>query len=406
MKMDSINARLALSLMLMCAGQAGRAQEVHFGGFGTLGISCFSSDTADYVLNDQPKGPGRSQTCDTGLDSRVGVQVDLGLSDKLDFAVQAVADRNADRTFTPDIAVAQLRWQASEQTTIRLGRMPTPSFLHSEDRLVSYSQPWVRPPLEVYGLMPIYSNDGLEIIYEDRLGDWHVEWHGGLTRVSFDSPKSNANYVYPIDARQAYLSLSLQSGNTVAKLGYNRGKVSIHQPDLETLLGTLRFLGANGLADDLAVHDSLSQQISLGVRHEQDDWLFMGEIAYRSMDGFFRDQIGAYATVGRRLGNWMPYATLAHRWTRGPNSDSRAATLPAPLPAAVTALLASSRFDTTSLSLGLSRDLGKQATFKFQADYIRPDRNSWGLYTNAAPAYDYANPGGDWLLTVALDFIF
>lgn len=88
--------------------------------------------------------------------------------------------------------------------------------------------------------------------------------------------------------------------------------------------------------------------------------------------------------------------------TRGSDSDSRAGFLQPQ----VEELLAATRFDTTSAALGLSREITEQATLKFQTDWIRPDKDSWGLYFNHAPDYDFADPGSDWLLTLSLDFVF
>ena len=140
----------------------------------------------------------------------------------------------------------------------------------------------------------------------------------------------------------------------------------------------------------------------MGVQLEQNDWLLMSELGYRTLDGFIRDQYGAYITLGRRFGSWMPYTTLAKRWSRGANTDSRAGALQPE----VEALLAISRYDTTSVSLGLSREITEQAILKFQADWVKPDRDSRGLYTNHAADYNFTNPDSDWLYTLSLDFVF
>jgi hypothetical protein len=385
------------------------AQDVHFGGFGSASFSCFSSNTADYVSNNIPTGPGRSGRCDTGSDSLLGMQLDWKLGDTLDFGLQVVADREPDRRFFPDVDVAQLRWKLTDATTLRIGRMPSSAFLHAEDRQVRYAQPWVRPPLEVYGQSPVFSQDGVEFIHLNRLGRWNAEWQGGLFRLAFDAPISNSRETAPVKTSGAFLNLTLREGNTLVKAGYSYSKLSYSTPYVDGLFTTLtQFGGASGaqLANDLAIQDAPAHLFAFGVRHEQDDWLAMGEFSHRTMRGFFRDQYGAYATLGRRFGPWMPYGTLARRWTRGPESDARAVALGDPLKSAVEALLAGTRYDTTSASLGLSRSLGEQATLKFQADWIRPDKNSWGLYTNHGPTYDYANPGTDRLLTLSLDFVF
>jgi hypothetical protein len=398
--------RLCLSALLLIAVGPATAMEVQVAGFGTASLSCFSNRDADYVLNDQPKGPGRSGKCDEGLDSVLGLQIDAQLTEGLEFGLQVASDRSEDRSFRPDVSLAQLRWRPAPETTVRLGRILTPAFLHAEDRQVRYAQPWVRPPVEVYGLLPLYSQDGLEVIHTGRLGAWGAEWQGGLTQLGFDSPMSNSRETYPVEARQANLSLTLRDENTLLKAGYSRNRVTVKQPSLDMLLDTLRLMGAPDLAADLAIDDSDAQQIAFGMRHERNRWLMMGEIAYRTLDGFFRDQYGAYVTVARYGGHWTPYATLAKRWTRGPETDKRAQALGPAMQAAVESVLASSRFDNTSFSLGLSRDISEQALLKLQADWTRPDRNSWGMYTNHAPEYDYAHPGSERLLTLSLDFVF
>ncbi len=211
---------LVLGIFLLNTASQAAALDVYFDGFGTASLSCFSSDVADYVSNEQPVGPGRSRQCDAGIDSLLGVQLDLGLSESLEFGLQLIADRNADRSYTPDVSVAQLRWRPNEVTTVRLGRMPTPAFLHSEDRQVRYALPWVRPPVEVYSLIPPLSQDGLEIIYEDRLGRWYAEWQGGISVLDFDSPSPNSDDTFSVDTRQVYLGLTLQDSNTILKLRY------------------------------------------------------------------------------------------------------------------------------------------------------------------------------------------
>jgi len=386
------------------------AVELHFNGFGTASLSCFGSDTADFVINDQPEGPGRTRDCDAGIDSLLGLQFDLGVSDGLEFGLQLIADRNEDRSYTPNVSVAQLRWRPTATTTLRLGRMPNPAFLHSEDRQVRYALPWVRPPVEVYSLIPAFSHDGLEIIHEGRLGHWYTEWQGGVSVLHYDSPVWNSDETFPVDTSQAYLGLTLQDSNYLFKVRYGYARISLERPEMEQLFAILKRLGPTGaeLAEDLAVDDKPTHILSLGFQRDRGDWLTLAELAYRMVqgEGSVRDQYGAYLTQGRRFGPWMLYATLARRISSGEDTDSRAQALAPMLQYAVETLLARTRFDTTSASLGLSRQLNDLSTLKFQADWIRPDDESWGLYFNQAPDYDYTHPGSDWLFTLSLDFIF
>lgn len=381
------------------------AVELNAGGYGTAGLSCFSSRDADYVANLQPEGPGRSSGCDAGLDSVLGLQVDLLINEQIEVGAQATLNRNADRSFTPELNIGQLRWKPLEELTLRFGRNPNPSFLHSENRKVGYAMPWVRPPLEVYGLAPLFSGDGVDALYETRLGPWSAEWHAGIGTFRIPVPMNNSDDLFHVDSTQGFLNLSLHGSNSLLKAGYTHGHVSFEDDGMEPLFDALALYGGvegRHLAKELAVDGSRFHLLTIGGRYEREDWLVMGEFGYRTVEGFVRDQYGAYITVGHQFGPWLPYFTLAKRWTDGPSTDERAGIMSP----AVEALLASSRYDTQSLALGLSREIGEHAKLKFQADWIQPDRNSWGLYLNDGSGYDFDRPGSDWLFTVNVDFVF
>lgn len=395
-----------LSLGVLCGSVL--AVEAHLGGFGTLSGSCFSNRSADYVANNQPEGPGRTRDCDAGLDSLIGVQLDLELDQDLAVGLQVLADRNPRGDFDPEVSSAQLRWRAADDTTIRAGRLPSASFLHAENRQVRYAMPWVRPPLEVYGLLPVFVQDGVDVLHVQRLGSWTGEWHAGLVKSDFEYPVSNTDAIGSTESRSAFLHLTLQRGGTRVKAGYAYGRVELDQPGLQPFLDALSATGPDGaaLADDLAPDESTTWLAVFGLSHEQSDWVFSSEVGYRMLDGAYRDQIGAYATLGRRLGPWLPYVTLARRWTRGEDGDDRAVALGPQWQAAVEQYLAASRWDTTSVAFGVAREVSDDATLKFQADWVRPDHDSWGLLTNHGPDYDFADPGSDWLFTLSLDFVF
>lgn len=393
-----------MALLLSIAGQAS-SFEPHLRGFGTASLSCFSSDDADYITNNQPKGPGISGRCDTGLDSLLGLQFDAEIAQQFEFGLQIIADRNADASYDPDVSVAQLRWHASDALTFRIGRMPTPTFLHSEDRQVRFAMPWVRPPLEVYGLIPTLYNDGAEFVLDTQWNNWHLEWQGGISRFDFEIPELiTKGALTDVETKNMYLNVLIRNPNTLIKLGYFKFKVTAPSTATDALFDALRMFGGPSgaeLASDLEIKNSDSHLISIGIRHETNNWLAMSEFAYRTIDSYLRDQYGAYATIGYHFDSWMPYVTLARRWSKGPSTDDRAGAFTQ----SVEDLLAF-KFDSTSISFGLSRELSERMTLKMQADWIQPDDNSRGLFINNSADYDLDNPDSDWLLTLSLDFVF
>ncbi len=391
--------------LLSCWHIPAAAFDYFISGFGTASVSCATNDNADYVINDQPEGPGRSRTCDAGTDSLFGLQLDLAFTEDLEFGVQVIADRDEDRAHLPDVNVAQLRWRAMDDLTIRLGRMPTPSFLFSESRQVRFSMPWVRPPLEVYGLLPTFSHDGVEFIFQDNYAGWLAEWHSGVTYLEFDTPLTNSKDTELIESYGGFLNLTLENDNTLIKLSYSYSETSFTTAQMESLFAVLAsplFAEGKQLVDDLRLDQSPTHLAAFGFRHYHEDWLVMGEFSFRTIDSFFRDQFGAYLTVAHQFGSWMPYLTLARRWTSGPDSDARAGFLQAE----VGRLLTSSRYDASRAAIGLAQDFNEYIRIKVQTEWIQPDHNSWGLYTNHGSDYDYRYPKSNWLFTLSVDFVF
>jgi hypothetical protein len=383
---------------------------VSISGFGTLGVSCFTSHDADYTYNLLEKGPGNSSRCDPGLDSNLGAQIDYRFSELFEVTAQATAYRKDKDNYEPELTLGYLRWHATDKLTFRFGRMQNPLFLYSEFRMVHYAQPWVRPPREVYSIAPVFLYDGVESLYRDSVGRWEFEFQGGVGATTVDSGVDNA-----LDVQTAFLNLSVESDAWLFKAGYLAGLISQRSPGIEALFDGLRAAdslvpGAAARADELEMDNKRFEIVSAGARYETPTWLVIGEYGRLWIDAYYRVQEGLYFTVGRRFGPWMPYVTAARRWTHGTGADhtlprGRSPELDA-LAAGVDGLFFMTRLDDTSVAVGLSRELTSFATLKLEGSWMHVDGNSHGPLTNHAADYDFSNQGDDVLLSVNLDFAF
>lgn len=393
-----------LALLLPCAG-AEANDELRFAGFGTLGLSCFSNDDVDYAATGlQPKGPGRSAPCGVDLDSILGLQVDGGLSDRLDYSVQVISKLNAKNNYAPSLSLAVLRWKTSNDTLVRFGRTSNPNFIYSEARNIHFAMPWTRPPTELYGLSPVLVYDGVDVLYRQMLGGWEAEFHAGLSVSNEDVPVSNSNEVTDLESWQGHLNLVLERGEWLFKLGYSGGTYSLKSDAIQRILDrTVAPINAS-LADDIAIDDSTYHLLALGATYQDDRWLLQAEVGGLSVDSLLvRDAVGAYVTVGRQLsGGWMPYLTLARHWTWRKSEHRAEGT---PIEGLVDSILAN-RTDAETLSLGISKALTERTLLKFQIDWVHPDDGSVANYLNLSPAYDRNDPGSDLLFSLNLDFLF
>ncbi|HEX7155652.1 MAG TPA: hypothetical protein VF229_00460, partial [Burkholderiaceae bacterium] len=338
------------------------------------------------------------------------IQGDSAVNARLDASLQVVAKRTASDDFKPEVTNANLRWQAADALSVRVGRVNNPIFLYSDYRLVHYALPGVRPPAEVYGLSPTYVMDGIDARWRQVVRDWRVELYGGLHESDVDAPRSNSTIVDTATLRSnATLVLSGEKGPWLLKGGVASGLVTYATDVTDALFDALRAIdagspGAAALADQLDLRGARYELYTLALRYDDGDWTVAGEMARRNFArSYYRDSSGAYLTAGYRIDRWLPYLTLARRKTFGPTADSRAG----PLSAEVSALLAATRYDQRSVELGLARELGPGVTLKAQVEWLRPDANSWGAsLTNQSPDYGYASPPTFRLISVNVDMVF
>lgn len=395
---------LLLTLLLAAAMPGFAAEDGQFAvrGFGTAGVSCYSSNTRDFDRDERPYGPGKTQRCDAGLDSVLGVQVDAQLHDQVEGTLQAVSYHRADDTYAPELTQANARWALGEDFTVRAGRMQNPLFFVSEYRNVLFAQPWARPPVEVYNVATAYSVDGVQANKRINLDAWSLNLEGGMVGSRFDVTRTDGSMeTDPVKVRFAFMDFRLEQENWRLMGSLLGGRVSYSQPDFDAVLDALHSNGFGDLANDLAMDDKSIVMLGLGAAYESNDWLFQGEAIYRHIDSVYQDKFGAYLMAGRRLGEWMPYAILALQRSQYNGPENTVPQDPANpanpvnfLHAAVNGMIASTAGGNQSVALGVSRKLGKQADVKFQADWIRPESVS------------HVGRDVEHLLTLNVDFIF
>lgn len=358
-------------------------------GFGTLGVSCYTADRYDFQREERPDGPGLSRRCDGALDSSLGLQIDGNLSDRLQATLQAIGYHRADDSYAPELTQANLRWTLADNVYLRAGRLQAPLFLDSESRNVHFTQPWARPPVELYNKATAYTIDGLELSRRGLSRGWHVEAAAGVAHSSFDVARRNGtDATDAVDVNLAYAKLRLEQGAWLLSSSLLGGNVTYLTPETNAALSML----APALAQDLAVDEKRLIMVSVGARYETNRWLAQSEYLFRYTDTMLRDQHAAYLMAGRRFGDWMPYALLSRVWSYSQGKENRAGD--SYQYAIAKSLVNNSYRDRASLALGCSRRLTGQALLKLQMDLIKPDSGSI--------PYDAIEQ----LITLNLDFVF
>ncbi|MEX2500448.1 MAG: hypothetical protein WD397_16395 [Wenzhouxiangellaceae bacterium] len=405
----------AFSLMLLHA-TAGWAQESHtprliFNGFGTLGLVHSSEDQADFVSDIfDPNGAGHSNDLSPEVDSRLGLQLTAEITPDLSAFGQIIFEQRYDGTYKPKLEWANIRYDITRRLSARAGRMVLPAFLTSEYRNVGYALPWIRPPLEVYRLLPVSSADALSLAYRFRAGDFNNTLQALYGRRDLDFPAPDSGEVQSRDL--VTLAYTLERGATTFFGSYSASRLTVEA--FEPLFDGFRQFGPPGeaIAERFGVDDKRSAIISAGARYDPGEWFVMGELARSTNQSVLADSHGMYVSGGYRFGSFTPYLTLARV-----DVDSDTSTpglplegLPPPLAglaqglnAGLNDLLGLSPAQK-SVSLGTRWDFAPNFALKLQLDHMDIDKGSPGFLIDRQPGFQ---PGGTVsLFSASLDVVF
>lgn len=406
---------LALAWLVLHAGAA-HAQEApspfSFRGFGTLGLTRSSEDQADFTPTVfKHHGAGHSHEWSADVDSLLAGQITARITPQLSGVLQAIVEQQYDNSYRPAIEWANLKYEVTRDFSLRAGRIVLPVFMVSDSRKVGYANPWVRPPIEVYSLVPLGSNDGIDLSHRMQAGDVTstLQANYGANDVRFPASVGGT-----ARARASWgVSYTLESGAATARIKYHQARVSVdsYQP----LFDGFRQFGAEGIAiaERYEPVDKRLSFIGLGAMYDPSHWFVMAEWGATNARSVLGKRNAWYASSGYRLGRVTPYLTYAQARTTSETSDAglTVSAYPPFLTGAATTLnaglntaLVSSAPKHTTVSIGGRWDVAQSAALKLQIDRVRLGEGSTGMLRNTQPGFQ---PGGAFsVLTITLDFVF
>ena len=391
------------------AGDESFRPKLTFNGYATLGLVHSSEERADvlgsFLLE---RGAGFTANWSAEVDSRIGAQLTAAFGAQLSAVVQLVAEQQADGTYTPHLEWANLKYQASPEFSLRLGRVVLPSFMVSDYRKVGYANAWVRPPVEVYALIPVSASDGLDASYRISVGEFADTLQANVGRSDTDLPGGAT-----ARARNLWGVTDLfERGPASFRLAYQQADLSIDS--YNTLFDAFRRFGPPGeaIADRFDSDGGVFQFLGVGALYDPGRWFATAEWGTINTHSAIGDRTAWFASGGVRLGRMTVFLTHSQVRPDTETSDPglslvglppELAGVAAGLNAALNGLLAGNP-DQSTRSLGARWDLRDDLDLKIQFDRSRLGRGSAGNLGNVQPSF---RPGGRYeLISVAVDVIF
>jgi hypothetical protein len=378
-------------------------------GFGSVGAAYSNNADGDYITSAlKPDGVGASGRWSTNLDTRLGAQLNFTANDQWSAVLQVVSEQRLDRSYRPAVEWANIKYQATPDLAIRLGRIALPMFLAADYRKVGYAFPWARTPVEVYGVIPVTSSDGIDATYRFNRGALKNVTQGfyGHTRLALPSGGG-------VEAKRlGGFNNTTEYGAASVRLSMLRADLSIDL--LRDFFDGLRQFGPQGdvLAERYAPEHKRVNAVSIGASYDPGRWFVMGELGRMRTRSLLGDTTGLYATGGYRLGNFTPY--LAYARVRADSATVEPGLNLAGFPpaAAVAGAVMNGYLNellTTvpaqrTLSIGARWDCMTDAALKLQLDRATPQDGSRGGFTNVQPGL---RPGRAVnVASAVLDFVF
>jgi hypothetical protein len=396
--------RAASAAVLCCLLAPARAEMelgiLTFDAFGTLGMVHSSEHTADFNRSAlSPKGAGFSDDLSLEVDSLLAGQVRAQLGPQWSATVQLVTELRYDQTWRPLVEWAYLQWEPTPDLAVRLGRTSSATFAITDTRRIGYAQHWVRPPSEIYDLIPVTTNDGFDII-------WRRNWSGATHTLQVAAGQSEA-FASPrglppaksTSEQQLTLRYSFETGpfSVYANVGRNRLTVE----GFEELFAAFSMFGPQGEA--IAARQGAIRKRGLfrgiGASWDAGRWFAMGEVARLENPSLFGTKTGGYVSAGLRLGPFTPYLTWAQVEVDSARQDPgldlslvppELVPVAAGLNATLNAILIANG-EYSTISGGVRWDVAPSVAVKLQLEHIDVAHGSWGPFTNVTSQYV---PGG------------
>jgi hypothetical protein len=392
-----------------------RSPRLSFSGFGTVGVVHSSEKDADFTSTTfKPEGAGFTHDWSAAVDSLIGGQLAFRPTTKLSAVVQVIAEQRYDDTYWPHVEWANVKYEITPDLSVRVGRTVLPTFLVSDVRKIAYAQPWVRPPLEVYGLVPTTTNDGVDASYRTRIRSVTNTFQVNAGRSDPRFPSAGPSGFATAETRRVLtFADTIERGFLTVRLNYGQSRFTI--PEFAPLFDAFRQLGAEGaaIADRYEVDDLRVRFVGAGAAYDPGRWFVMGEWGRIDLSELFGESTGWYGSGGCRIRRSLtPYVTLARLKTKGNRSDpglSLAGLPPAlaevagGLNAALDELLSRKAVQTT-LSVGARWDLRKDAALTLQLDRSLHGAGSAGLLSNLQPGFRAGE--GVYLVSASVDVVF
>lgn len=299
-----------------------------------------------------------------------GIQFDVPITQQLSVITQLVS--RGTNNYNIKTEWAYLKFQATPNLIVQAGRIRVPAFLFSDTLDVGYTYPWITPPAEVYGQIPIPNTNGAQLIYTTEIKGFDIEVQPFMGQ---DSPtvRNLNSTVTRVKTRNVYGGeVSVSRGPVLVRASYLQANISLPLPSFlfPTPVGVVPITLP-------PVNDTHASFTGLGTQINVHKFLILSEYTWRHVKGFLPDTEGWYVLVGYHINpSIMPYLSYAD--SRSTDKQNRNVTA---IPAANNLFRMLFDTDQDTIEAGLRLDVQNGLAIKASYQRIRPKAGTRGFFS-------------------------
>jgi hypothetical protein len=357
-------------------------------GFGTFGGAYQQNKEIGFRSDTRAKKSSRGDFS-FATDTKLGLQLDVDLKNDFSVTIQGLTEQ-----WDKDDAIARIEWanlkyNITNHSSFRVGRMRNSNFMYSDIQNVSYAYNWVRLPQEVYSTLPFRDYNGAELNYFRQFNDYTLTaklFYGYGKDEVITSPYSAASEV-TLDYFKGIV-LNLSTENFKIRTSYSQSYITFENISIDAYfnqtLPPQMQQTYNDLRQKYQIDKKLIEFYSIGLNYDYADFSIIGEYIQLQNASMLPDTTAGYVSLAYQIDKFTPYLTIAQSdresnyendlYVSDPGVDPTL-NISNELDAGFKEIVQKLSYAQKSKSIGIRCDFLDNATAKVQYDYIEVDED-------------------------------
>lgn len=383
-------------LLLLCLPQLVLADDNSIWkiqGFGTVGGSYQDNEEVGFRSDTRAKNSSQGNFS-FATDTKLGLQLDADFENDFSVTIQGLTEQWDSDGAVARIEWANLKYNFTNDLSLRVGRMRASTFMYSDIQNVSYAYNWVRLPQEIYSTLPFRGYDGAELNYVKQINDYTLNaklFYGYGEDEVVTAPTTPPSKVKLNDFKGVVLGLSTEDFKI--RVSYSQAYMTFENTRVDAFFDQALPPQAQQTFNDLGqkyqIDNKLVEFYSVGANYDYENFSIVGEYIQLQNDSMMPNTTAAYISLAYQIDAFTPYLTIAQSdresnyendlYVANPGADP-ILNMYNGLDAGFKEIVKELSYAQKSKSIGLRYDFLDNAAAKMQYDYIEVDEDHVNMH--------------------------